>query len=44
MTRKIVTYFSATATTEMVAKALARATGAELYRIEPTERYMRLGI
>lgn len=37
----IVTYFSATGTTESAAKAFARATGAELYRIEPTERYTR---
>ena len=44
MTRMIVTYFSATGTTESAAKALARATGGELYRIEPTERYTRLGI
>ena len=41
MTRMIVTYFSATGTTESAAKALARATGAELYRIEPAERYTR---
>jgi len=40
----IVTYFSAIGTTGSSAKALARATAAELYRIEPTERYTRLGI
>lgn len=44
MTRMIVTYFSATGTTESAAKALTRATGTELYRIEPTERHTRLGI
>ena len=41
MTRMIVTYFSATGTTEMAAEALAKAAHAELYRIEPAERYTR---
>jgi flavodoxin len=44
MTRTIVTFFSATGTTEMAAEALAKAGHAELYRIEPTERYTRLVI
>lgn len=35
----LVAYFSATGTTEGVAKMIAEATGGELYRIQPKEEY-----
>lgn len=37
--RTLVAYFSATGTTERVAKMIAKATGGELYRIQPKEEY-----
>ena len=39
MANKLVAYFSATGTTGRVAKDLAAATGADLFEIEPVERY-----
>ena len=35
----LVAYFSATGTTERVARMVAAATGGELYKIQPTEEY-----
>lgn len=39
MTKKLVAYFSATGTTEKVARALAEATGADLFQIVPEVPY-----
>ena len=39
MAKTLVAYFSASGTTERVAKDLAAATGADLFEIEPAERY-----
>ncbi len=39
MASKLVAYFSATGTTEAVAKDLAEVTGADLFEIAPAERY-----
>lgn len=39
MTNKLVAYFSATATTEKAAKNLAAAIDADLFEIEPAQRY-----
>ena len=39
MTKKLVAYFSATGTTERVARALAEATGADLFQIVPELPY-----
>lgn len=39
MNKAIVTYFSATGTTERAAKSLAKAAGADLYRITPAVPY-----
>ena len=39
MANKLVAYFSATGTTERVAKDLAAVLGADLFEIEPVERY-----
>lgn len=39
MANKLVAYFSATGTTERVAKDLATAIGADLFEIAPAERY-----
>ena len=41
MSSKLVAYFSASGTTEAVARNLAQATGADLFRIEPMEPYTR---
>ena len=41
MTKNLVAYFSASGTTEKVAKDLAAATGADLFEIEPQEPYSR---
>ena len=38
---KLVTYFSASGTTERKAKELAKAIGAELYEIVPAQRYTK---
>ena len=37
--RVLVAYFSATGTTERVAKMIAKSTGGELYKIQPKEEY-----
>lgn len=39
--KKLVAYFSATGTTERVAKDLAEALGADLFEIEPAQKYTR---
>ena len=39
MTKTLVAYFSASGTTELVAKELAAAIGADLYKIQPEEPY-----
>ncbi|MCH3942262.1 MAG: flavodoxin [Atopobiaceae bacterium] len=39
MNKKLVAYFSATGTTGEVARKVARAAGADLFEIEPVERY-----
>ena len=39
MAKKLVAYFSASGTTERVAKNLAEAAGADLFEIAPVERY-----
>ena len=39
MTRALVAYFSATGTTRQAAENLAKAIDADLFEIEPTERY-----
>ncbi len=39
MTKKIVTYFSATGTTKSLAKTMAEALGADIFEIEPVEKY-----
>lgn len=41
MSTRLVAYFSATGTTERAAKALAKAAGADLFRIEPAEPYSK---
>lgn len=41
MSKKLVAYFSASGTTERVAKNLANAAGADLYEIKPAEPYSR---
>lgn len=41
MSKKVVAYFSASGTTERVAKNLAKAAGADLYEIKPAEPYSR---
>jgi flavodoxin len=41
MSNKLVAYFSASGTTEKVAKKLANAAGAELYEIKPAVPYSR---
>lgn len=38
-TKTLVAYFSATGTTKQVAEKIAKATGGDLYAIEPTETY-----
>ena len=39
MNKSLVAYFSATGTTERAAKSLAKAAGADLYRITPAQPY-----
>ena len=39
MTRALVAYFSATGTTRQAAETLAKAIDADIFEIEPTERY-----
>jgi len=41
MSKKLVAYFSASGVTEGVAKSLAEAVGADIYRIEPEVPYTR---
>ena len=41
MSKKLVAYFSASGTTEAVAKNLAKAAGADLYEIKPAVAYTR---
>ena len=41
MSTKLVAYFSASGTTEAVARDLAQATGADLFKIEPKAPYTR---
>ncbi len=41
MTKKIVTFFSATGTTKALAADIAKAVNADLFEIEPAERYTK---
>ena len=44
MNKSLVAYFSATGTTERAAKSLAKAAGADLYRITPAVPYSSRGL
>ena len=41
MSKKLVAYFSASGTTERVAKNLANAAGADIYEIKPAVEYTK---